>query len=381
MHSKFVLSDQILRLILALPDGLRGPVCRMVGQARALALYDALIVAPPFQALLPSARRYWVRRQVGRYATGQDVGSTIAGFHPYLLPQDRWPRYPDLMLAEGTALAEAILPVLRPCGGAAPLRPVSAGLHVHAYFLDGLPQIRAALEVNRAKPRLYLTGPEANRAAVLQAFDGYSGGVEFFACGNVGRDVVPFLDMLPRMRAAGHDLIGHVHVKRPSGRVRRYFVPHWSGFLLSALIGNAAKGQASIDDILADLAMAAPGPSLYLPQVAQNFGWGQTRALAEGMFPLLHKGQLPDRFVFSPGTMFWATPDYLRAFEALDLPWETVAREPLPSDGTVLHAIERLFGALAIARGDRVVICPSADMTFAFSPQLVKRQERERARR
>lgn len=365
--------DHSLRLLLALPDRVRRLMMRLGVRRTSLEAFEQLLEAPQFAALPPRTRRHWLRKQVIRHATGQDVGSNIPGFHPFLAPPEAWPKFPDLMAFDAAAPAAAMLPVVGHGGSPAATGRISAGLHIHAFFLDGLAQIVEALRMNRTQPALYITGPETHQEAAMRALAGYPAPVEFLPCTNIGRDVVPFLSILPRMRSDGHDLIGHVHSKRSPGLNREIFVQRWSQFLLSSMIGDATTGQASIDAIVADLALHPGRRSLYLPQLGEPLGWGPNRTAAAQLFPQLHSGLLPERFVFSPGTMFWATPDYLAAFETFDLPWAEVVPEPLPQDGTVLHAIERLFGALAVARGDRVAICPPSDPSFFFSISLMRR--------
>ena len=48
-------------------------------------------------------------------------------------------------------------------------------------------------------------------------------------------------------------------------------------------------------------------------------------------------------FVFPVGTMFWARSKALRKLFELHLTWSDYPEEPLPYDGTMLHAIERLL--------------------------------------
>jgi lipopolysaccharide biosynthesis protein len=56
---------------------------------------------------------------------------------------------------------------------------------------------------------------------------------------------------------------------------------------------------------------------------------------------------LPDHFLFPMGSMFWGRVDALRPLFDLKLDWDDYPQEPIHHDGTLLHAIERLFGVVA----------------------------------
>jgi lipopolysaccharide biosynthesis protein len=61
---------------------------------------------------------------------------------------------------------------------------------------------------------------------------------------------------------------------------------------------------------------------------------------------------LPDGdFSFPVGTMFWARPRALKPMFELGLDWTDFPEEPLPYDGSILHAIERLLPLVAEAQG------------------------------
>jgi lipopolysaccharide biosynthesis protein len=62
-------------------------------------------------------------------------------------------------------------------------------------------------------------------------------------------------------------------------------------------------------------------------------------------------GALPAEFNFPVGSMFWMRSSVLTKFVELDLAWPDYAPEPLPIDGTIVHAIERLFGVVSAALG------------------------------
>jgi lipopolysaccharide biosynthesis protein len=54
--------------------------------------------------------------------------------------------------------------------------------------------------------------------------------------------------------------------------------------------------------------------------------------------------------------MFWARVDALRPIFAGQFGWEDYPEEPLPYDGTLLHAIERLLPFVAQKTGYRLAM-------------------------
>ena len=60
---------------------------------------------------------------------------------------------------------------------------------------------------------------------------------------------------------------------------------------------------------------------------------------------------LPPFFEFPVGTMFWARSEALVPLLELNLDWSDYPEEPLPKDGTMLHALERLLPFAAAREG------------------------------
>ena len=87
----------------------------------------------------------------------------------------------------------------------------------------------------------------------------------------------------------------------------------------------------------------------------RSYDWSSNKALAilvaHRMNLDLH---LPDAFDFPSGLMFWCRPAALRPLFDLKLSWDEYPTEPVPIDGTILHAIERLLPLIAEHEGYRV---------------------------
>ena len=81
-------------------------------------------------------------------------------------------------------------------------------------------------------------------------------------------------------------------------------------------------------------------------------GWDENLRIAQDLATRMEIAQpLPMHFDFPIGTMFWARPDALKPFNRLNLCPDDFPIEPLPIDGTLLHALERLIPFAAANAG------------------------------
>jgi lipopolysaccharide biosynthesis protein len=70
-----------------------------------------------------------------------------------------------------------------------------------------------------------------------------------------------------------------------------------------------------------------------------------------------YKAPLPGASMnFPVGTMFWARTAALKPLTDLNLQWEDYPEEPIPIDGSMLHAMERLIGIVPRLCGFRTVV-------------------------
>jgi lipopolysaccharide biosynthesis protein len=63
-----------------------------------------------------------------------------------------------------------------------------------------------------------------------------------------------------------------------------------------------------------------------------------------------------DKFNFPAGAMFWVRSASLKPLMDLNLEWHDYPEEPVHVDGTILHALERLFGIIPGTTGYRTVL-------------------------
>jgi glycosyltransferase involved in cell wall biosynthesis len=216
-------------------------------------------------------------------------------------------------------------------------------IHLHVFYPETLPDILSRLARNAAAPDLFVSAPKSIAESLQDIFSGYRGKiVDIRAVPNRGRDIAPLLTTFGRTLVAEYDVIGHFHTKKSPHVADRKMVEIWTNFLLENLIGGQ-KGGPMLDRILAEMSLE-PKIGIAYPDDPQVMSWTENRGAAENLALRMGLGMIPEQFNFPMGNMFWIRSSLLTRFVDLDLTWDDYPAEPLPIDGTILHAIERLFG-------------------------------------
>jgi glycosyltransferase involved in cell wall biosynthesis len=268
-------------------------------------------------------------------------------------------------LTNGRPAGPWMLPVLGRPGDAAPPQAypeLRCALHVHAYYVDTLGSILSHLAANRIKPDVFVTVTDKTASAAAQgALAEYEGRSTLHVVPNVGRDIGPFLTGLGNLLVADYDVIGHVHTKKSLALSNDRLVETWTRFLLENVLGGPSAG-AMMDCIL-DAFVADPKLGVVFPSDPNLLNWSRNRSLAEGLTARIGVGPLPTYFDFPVGTMFWMRADALRPFVDLRLTLEDYPSEPVGYDGTILHALERLFGVVPILQGYGAAVTATPGLT------------------
>ena len=233
------------------------------------------------------------------------------------------------------------------------LRPAAThmkvAVHGHFHYVDNIEEFMSAMAANTSSMDLFLTTTSAEAARSLErATSKYAKGKVSITLGdNSGRDVKPFIDILGLLQ--GYDVVGHFHGKR-SLHTYSYDAElgnRWRTFLWQHLVGPAAP----VADIVLQRFEADPTLGLVFPENDSLVGWEKNLQIARAIAPRLGLGDLPEHIEFPVGTMFWARPAALRALGLAGFSAAEYPAEPLPIDGTMLHALERLFPLVVGAAG------------------------------
>jgi glycosyltransferase involved in cell wall biosynthesis len=283
----------------------------------------------------------------------------LEGFHPLIYAEDN-PQYDEATgedpLAHyirtgepaGRWKHEVVLPgVGRASAGTA----LSVAVHGHFHYPELLPDFIKRLKSNAAVVDFYVTTTSAAKATEITKFFAASGieRAKIIVVPNRGRDTGPMLTELSDRVLSGYDIVGHFHGKR-SPQFEAQFGDRWRNFLWEHLVG----GEFAMMDVVLEAFAKDEGLGLVFAEdphlIDWDENWTSANELAQRMGLAL---PLPNHFDFPMGGMFWARTAALKPLFDLALAWDDYPDEPLPTDGTILHAIERLLPFCADKAGYR----------------------------
>lgn len=226
-------------------------------------------------------------------------------------------------------------------------------LHIHVYYPELLQEIIRRVNQNQTHPDIFISVPNNDvKEHTIKIAHEYSGDVKkVFIVPNRGRDIGPFITDIGKDLLRDYKIIGHVHTKKTSG-FDIEIIDRWRNFLLENLLGGTYK----MADIIINRMTMDESIGLVFPDNPGVVGWDKNLPIAKQLAEKLHINPLPKYFNFPVGTMFWARVEAIRPLFKLNLTYEDYPEEPLPCDGTILHAIERLLPFIAMKEGYRNVL-------------------------
>jgi glycosyltransferase involved in cell wall biosynthesis len=296
---------------------------------------------------------------VRTWATGIRCRKPFPGFHPGIYREMKG--LPDCMdpflhyIESGRPSGPWLFEVISDRDKIAPVAPSTrVALHLHVYYVDLLAQILSCLRRNQLLPDLFVSVPSQavadDVAVVLAAYPGKIARIAVVP--NRGRDIGPFLTEFGHELVSGYDIVGHMHTKKTTALAQASVGRLWFSFLLANMLG----GSVAMADRIVSRMAGDPTIGMVFPDDPNVCGWDANLRYAEPIADRLQLGLLPAQLNFPVGTMFWARASALRPFVDLGLDWDSYPCEPLGYDGSVLHALERLFPLAIRQSGLRVLV-------------------------
>ena len=227
---------------------------------------------------------------------------------------------------------------------------------VHVYFPEVLEEMLPGLETIVEPFDLYLTTPhEALIAPLLRRCAPLAHSVTEALVENRGRDIAPFVRLLRDGLFGGYLAVLKLHSKKSGYSAQG---DAWRRSLVAELIGDSLKVRRAVA-LFETGNVGLVGP--HGDYLSHDTFWGSNRErvaalLATADNPAGDARETP--LGFFAGSMFWFAPEALA--DLSQVPDDRLAFEPEAGqqDGTVAHALERVFAPLSRRRGFMVTTLP-----------------------
>jgi len=273
----------------------------------------------------------------GMYAEAMALPASVNAFAQWLRdgrPKGRWLR--EVVELQGAAQKSSL----------------TAAVHIHLHYHDMIDEILERLSLNKTIPDLFVTVTSDKIWSELkEKFDAYPGRAEIIEVPNRGRDIAAMVVALSEKLQA-YDVIGHLHAKRSphlsAGMGTLDPAAVWRRFLYENLVG----GQVPALDLISAHFETNPDVGLIFPEDPFICGWGRNLEIARTTTDRMKLGiDLPQAIEFPVGNMFFARPEAIGPLLEANFSFEDFPAEPLPIDGTMAHALERMTAIICGTKG------------------------------
>ncbi|MCX5577040.1 rhamnan synthesis F family protein [Kaistia terrae] len=236
-------------------------------------------------------------------------------------------------------------PILAPERAPTAEPKIAVALHLH--YAELWPEFEALLEAIERPFQLILTLTHPNPALAERVRATFPGS-EVLVYDNRGRDVGPFVQLLREGRLDGFDLICKLHGKKSGMSGSRMVLGEiWRLASVFDLIGS----RDVVDRIVAefdrspDIGMIGSRrfqlPNEWKDEAA---AWSVNKAMTLDLLATM--GIASNRLSYFAGTMFWVRRSALEPLRRLNLSLASFPDEEGQQDGTLQHALERVFGMI-----------------------------------
>ena len=247
------------------------------------------------------------------------------------------------------------VPAGREAASGAPPAPTASepplAVIVHAYYHDVFGEVLSYLGRLNRPFSLYVTCPPERTQAVRSTFEesGLDCPFELIEVENRGRDVLAFFEVLRRAPISGDTVILKAHTKRS---MHREDGAAWRRELYDRLLAPDIINK-SLRAFAADPSLGLVAPERNLAPITTYLGFNQARIeglLRQGGW----SGIRQDSDVFAAGTMFFVRRSSLDPLLALGFERDDFEPEAGQVDGTLAHALERMFALVILREGGRI---------------------------
>jgi FMN phosphatase YigB (HAD superfamily) len=185
---------------------------------------------------------------------------------------------------------------------------------------------------------------------------------------NRGRNFGPLLVEFGK-ELLEYDLMCHVHSKKSlySGREQTQWFDYLNQFLFKDL--HVVSCLLRLFDEKPELGIYYPTSFWMMPSWVNH--WTCNRPFAQEFVDDWELDTAENFINYPVGGMFWARPQALKQLLEKDFSYEDFPEEPLPNDGSWLHALERTLGLLAVKNNYQQFFYDPPSATFTTDQSYI----------
>lgn len=222
---------------------------------------------------------------------------------------------------------------------------------LHIFYDDFIEKFAASVSRLPLPVDVFITAASDEIAArAKEVFDTIPslGKLRIASVPNRGRNFGPFLVEFAS-ELLEYDLMCHMHSKKSlySGREQTQWVDYLHEFLLKD--AHTVESILQLFDKHPTLGMYYPTSFWMMPSWVNH--WTCNKHFAQPMLEEFGIKADADFLNYPVGGMFWARPSALKPLLEKTFSYEDFPAEPLPNDGSYLHALERVLGLLVEKQG------------------------------
>ncbi len=293
-----------------------------------------------YQHASPRGYRDWLRHILHTRLDGVPASQRLVFINAW----NEWAE--GAVLEPDQRLGHAWLDATRQALTAAPAKDTRPCAVVHVWYLDVFDEILDALQSSGLAWRLVVTTAPQHAAAVRARLGSAVFEHELHVFENRGRDILPFLQVAGPLLDAGVEVVLKLHTKKSTHRSDG---DRWRGEMLAGLLGED-RGARILDAFAQNPALGIVAPEGHLQPL--DYFYGANEAAIEFLVRRCGVGPFnAESARFAAGTMLWARLEALRPVLDAHLSTEAFETEAGQLDGTLAHAVERLFGITAASGG------------------------------
>ena len=242
---------------------------------------------------------------------------------------------------------------------------------LHVYYPEIFQEIAGYLANLDGDFDLYVSLPDTRPEVAPDILASFPQ-ARIFLTENRGRDIAPFLRLLPTIQPLGYRYLLKLHTKQSPHRVDGKL---WRQEVYEKLVGSREIVSLAKNRLQTDPQAGILGPKGHVLNNRLYAGGN-----AANISLLAYKAgiaawkEVP--FFFVAGTMFWAKPEAFQSFQNMAFRSTDFEPEPIEADGALVHAIERFFGLAAVHAGfktleidvDGQITEPDPEHIYQYTP-------------